>query len=250
MPTLPYHPAHLAAGAAGLLLVAAAINAALSQPVAATTPRIVYQGDPLVRLKATMPTIGAFGDFNVNDDNPFIPWHERDLQRALIGNQRNGKAPPERAVVRTPTKPPPLVYPRLVPGGTAPPAAIGLIGFGEHAVLLIRNGDDATSVPVPLGGSANGWILADIEDNNRAVWRNADGLTVALPIGQGTLGQNPPAADSKAATPKTDAPKTDAKRGEDKKGDAKKPTDSKDGKKGTIPRRPRFTDPPASPDKM
>jgi hypothetical protein len=199
-----------AAVAAGAVLIVALITMSLSDPAVARTGRLTYKGAPLVLLRASKPEIGPFEEFNVNDDNPFIPWQDRNDQSQLIsGRRKSGPTKPvEKPVIRPVVKPPKLVLPRLTPAIPEAPRAIGLIGSADYAVLLVRSPDAASDIPVPIGGTTNGWTLLEVESGNVAVWEDPSGTKHRFPIGEGTLHEPQQLVAQPAATAPTPATST------------------------------------------
>lgn len=186
---------------AGLLLLLAVIGAVWSDAVLLPLGRMTYQGEPLVRVVASVPDIGPFESFNVNNQNPFIPFHMRDPEARKIddrakaiaagGSGRKPVRPPTSGVtvVPPPTAPPVLKYPRL-PGRPADaPRAMGMIGTEANIVLLVRQADGSGATPVPIGGTCNGWTLMAVEGGNQAVWEDPSGTRHTFPVGSGTLAE-------------------------------------------------------------
>jgi hypothetical protein len=240
---LRLNPQTASALIAGLLLMAAAVNAILSETVQITLGRMTYQGDPLVRMRASVPDIGVFESFNVNDDNPFIPYHLRLTERAKVGQRRTEQAsgrpivkpvvkPGGVVLVKPKPAPPPLTFPRLNASAADAPRAMGMIGNAENTMLLVRQGEGGGLLPVPIGGTTNGWTLMAVEGGNQAVWEDPSGTRHTFPVGTGAL------ADAQALATSGGGDQ-DAKDGKKKPEDAKKPDGAKkadDAKKTAKPK--------------
>lgn len=187
--------------AAGLLLILAVINAVLSEAELRGLGRMTYQGDALVRLRAAVPDIDSFEFFNVNKLNPFIPFHMRGPEMEA-GNRRDNGIPPPPPVRKNQAPPPPprlppLVYPKLNATPADAPRAVGLIGTETTTMLLVRQG--AVAVPVPIGGTMNGWTLVEVAGGNQAVWDDPSGTRHTFPVGSGDLAEALPDAAGQGA---------------------------------------------------
>jgi len=156
-----------------------------------------YQGAAVGFLIASAPAIGDFArEFHVNDENPFVPYHDRvaETRRIRLPPQpvvavkppvRPVLPPPvQPVVVVQPEKPKPLVLPRAQPIAAKPvPQCIGLIAHAEsgNRMLLVR---DAAGVEVPLavGAQIDGWELLEVLEGGAARFRDPDGAQQLLLI--------------------------------------------------------------------
>src|SRR4051812_3602407 len=86
------NPSTLTAGFGVLLLVGSVTWWVLSDEPIWPYENPTFQGKPVQHLIASLPAIGDFAsEFNVNDENPFLPFKERKQQSAVIKYKRTAK---------------------------------------------------------------------------------------------------------------------------------------------------------------
>ncbi len=208
-----------AAGFSFLCLAGAGAWLIMSEFQIADPGRPTTSAAALRVLEAAVPSIGDFSAFDVNDENPFIPYHLRQIETTI-------KHTPPQPAGRTPTKPPaaPVVdepakpaLPRLPAPGSTGPAATGILlsKDGPQAMLTFP-GEKNARVMKP-GETVNGWTLVAVDGGNVArVKQDASGAVLNLVIPEDLL-------PAKKAEPKPDA----------KGKDGKQPgPEGKDGKEG------------------
>jgi hypothetical protein len=191
------NPQTMSAMAGGLLLFLAILYAILSNPLPVPIGRMTFKGDPLVMIEASVPDIADFAHFNINPENPFVPYNVRLVERELhklrnagtrpLPPPNNGNKSNGQVIVKT-IKKPVLVLPKLTPAGASAPRVIGMIGSEKQSVLMVRDADSLVATPVPIGGSFNGWTLISIESGNQAVWEDVSGTRHTFPIGEAHFG--------------------------------------------------------------
>lgn len=141
-------------------------------------------------LAAMVPAIGDFdGEFHVNWDNPFLPYHERVVERTE-------RTRPPRPATTTIKPPPPvtnapikpvepkrLVLPPPQSSKDTAPECIGIMRHGpsQQAVVMTRlPGQPPT--PLAEGDALAGWTLIEIGPGT-ARFRRPDGGEELLPVG-------------------------------------------------------------------
>ncbi len=223
-------------------LIGVAVWAWLSEFPVADPGRPSTKAEPLVLLEAAVPAIGDFREFQVNDENPFVPSNLRQIettarQRPKVPAGVKPRTPP---VVEVPA-PPPL--PRLdAPGAKAPAATGVIIAKGESLAMLTFPGNDHAEV-VKVGESRHGWKVQAIEGGNRIILtEEATGASVPLAV---TINDDDPApktGDAQAPNGKDGGKRPT---GKDKKPAGKKPAEQPGtvtGKGSEMP-----ADPPVKP---
>lgn len=208
-------------------------------------------------LEAAVPSIADFSAFDVNDENPFIPYNLRQIEITT-------KRTPPQPAGRTPTKPAgaPVVdepakpaLPRLAAPGSTGPAATGiLISKDGPQAMLTFPGEKNARVMKP-GETVNGWTLVAVEGGNVArVKQDASGAVLNLVIPEDLL-----PVKVKKAEPKPDAKGKGAKdakepaspQGKDAKDQAgKPPAPATDGKPAQEPQAAPEPKLPPRPDKL
>lgn len=169
---------------AGMILVGVAAWWWLTvlEPPRAPTPG--YQGGTFQPLSAAMPPIGGFDGFYVNDDNPFVPWREREAEKKRM-------QAPQTVVVkaRPPAKieaitPPVLKLPPKSGGGGDAPKVVGFTkrADGVSDVLFTLPGETRPRLMKP-GERVGRWTFTAIEDGNVALFSDEVGRQYRLVIG-------------------------------------------------------------------
>jgi hypothetical protein len=213
-------PSQATAFATTACLIGVAVWAWLSEFPVADPGRPSTKAEPLVLLEASVPAIGDFSEFQVNDENPFIPSNLRQIE--TTARQR----PKATAGNRTPVVDiPSQVLPRLTASGSGAPAATGvIIAKGESLAMLTFPGNDHAEV-MKIGESRHGWKVQAIEAGNRIMLtEEATGASLPLAVTIHDDGPELGFADPKAHT---DQGRDKRPTGRDKKPDDKRPEDKK-----------------------
>jgi len=134
----------------------------------------------VVRLRADVAEIGEFASFNVNDENPFIPVHQRAEEKANI-KPRPGVIPkPQATVIEAKAKP----LPRTGAGAGAAPACLGLATTARSESVILRFPGESQDRIVGVGASVNGWTVTGIEHGNVVLLRDPGGVIQRVLIGR------------------------------------------------------------------
>lgn len=197
-----------------VVMASAWLATAGEQIVPVTPPR--YDGPPVQILRASVPDVGDFQrDYNVNKNDPFVPFAQREEQRNVIEQRirdHHWHHVQTGVVVSTPTpaRPPFLVQQDGLKPPTAP-VCIGFIAVDQTQALLVHFGDQGPLIAVhvgdrlPPGETADKqWTLVSIVNDSQAEFLDPAGHSVLLPIG-GPPGEPPPAATTTPA-PQPHAP--------------------------------------------
>jgi hypothetical protein len=205
----------IAAIVAAVLLLLSLVWWALSDPEVASpgTPR--FTGGPLSRLEATQPRIAPFEHFYVNDDNPFVPFKQREderIARRPRGVARTTVTPPPPPATIPPPRPPiqvlapppraALVLPKLTVAGPTAPICVGLVNVDGKEALMARMPGAEAATPMAVGEEVGGWKLIAIENGNQARFTDAAGTEHVYPIGEGDLAMVQASAADPAPMPK------------------------------------------------
>ncbi len=220
----------IVAGSA-LLITAGAWSWAFLADIAVEDPgKPRIKAEPVARLEASLPIIGPFSAFNINQENPFVPWQLRERERERINAKptTGTKPPPPTPVVEKPVLPP------LPPTGSTVPTVRGIQLFqGKATVLTIPPGEDAPRW-LALGDVVGDWRLKAVDGGRTTVWtETASGQELRLivtPAQEPEAGEEAP-EDGKAAKDKIgkDAKATNEKKptGKDAKAKDVKAKDAK-----------------------
>lgn len=188
---------HLAFTSALLLCAAAVAWLVLSEHPVVDPGAPRTRAEPVRRLEAAVPSIAPFKDFNVNDENPFIPYNQRLAERMALQSRPKPTAP-----VKPPAEvlvPAPKPLPRLNQGVGDAPRALGVIGRPDGSQqLVLREG--AGDRLVAVGGEVGTWTLAGIENGSVALWRDARGRVARHMIGDGDGAAAPATAPASKPT--------------------------------------------------
>lgn len=192
-------PQPIAAGAAALLLVASTAWWVLSTPEVVNPGQPSWKGADIVRLTASVPQIGKFDYFYVNDDNPFVPLQARLAENRSWDRIRNPQTartrppapvqiPPPREPVRVvePEKPK-LVLPKIVPAPSNAPTVYGLVSLDGSDALIVRMAGAKDSIQLVPGTQVDGWTLVSIDNGNLATFTDPQGVEHRFTIGRGDL---------------------------------------------------------------
>lgn len=144
-----------------------------------------YRGAPFVPISAAMPQIRDFKDFNVNNDNPFVPWREREVEKRRLQQPTTVSVKPVRPppIIKV-TQPPVLNLPKVQQGGGDAPKVGGFTrkSDGVVAVLVSLPGETRSRLMNP-GEKAGRWTFVAVEDGNVALFRDETGREYRLVIG-------------------------------------------------------------------
>ena len=174
---------------------------------------------PLRSLVTDVPPLAPFMAFNVNDENPFVPWQLRPKERAKPSTPPVAPSPPppppptfRRPYGPVVVKDPPIkpvVWPKLTPAEATAPQCIGLVGGEEAQLLVVRMPGAESSVTLKIGAIVDGWTLVMIDNSNQAHFTDPSGAAQVFPIGDGDL-----AVAQSLVAPASDAPSKPSKPGE------------------------------------
>ena len=115
-------------------------------------------------LEATVPSIGDFSDFNVNNQNPFIPSHARQVE--IAAGSRPKSAPGTKLPSPTASTPALPALPTIASPTEAGPAVTGILLSHQGPQALITFPGDKHATVMKPGEAANGWTLVDIVGGN------------------------------------------------------------------------------------
>jgi hypothetical protein len=139
------------------------------------------RADAVRRMEASVPSISPFEQFNVNNDNPFIPYSARQAERDAINQKPKPTAAKPPVEVIPPVARP---LPRLGQGAGDAPQALGVITRADGSQqLVLRAG--AVDRLVAVGGEVGAWTLVGIENGTVALWRDGRGRVTRHMIGDG-----------------------------------------------------------------
>lgn len=143
-----------------------------------------HRGAAFQPLSATMPPIGQFTAFYINDDNPFVPWREREAEKKRMQQ-------PAAVVVKArppakiePITPPVLKLPPKSGGGGDAPKVVGFTRRPDGSVDVLVNlpGENRPRLMKP-GEKAGRWTFTAIEDGNIVLFTDETGRQYRLVIG-------------------------------------------------------------------
>jgi hypothetical protein len=145
-----------------------------------------YKGQPFAALSAAMPEIAQFEGFYINDDNPFVPWREREAEARKLKEPKNvvvvqKPRPPAKIEI---TEPPKLILPAKAAGGGDAPKVLGFHRTHEGTVKVIAQlpGETKPHTMAP-GEKAGRWQFVEIEAGNIAVFKDETERVYRLVIG-------------------------------------------------------------------
>ena len=170
-----------AAGASFVVFAAAAAWLVLSEFPVPDPGRPTTKAPGLQLLEAAVPAIGDFASFNVNKENPFIPYNLRDIEKSTIDRPKQSpKQPPKGPSPIIPDKP---QLPRLAAPGQTGPAATGIVISKDGPQALLTFPGEVRGQLLKPGETANGWTLIEVISGNIArVRQNATGSIQDLVI--------------------------------------------------------------------
>ncbi len=166
---------------AALVLAACIAWSMLASPAPIVAPGAGRAAGQLAIAALQSPAIGGFEQYDVNADNPFVPWQERV---APSGNPAGGTVwlPPHPPAGMPKPAAPPLQLPPVQPGGGDAPRVIGFVRGGDLAAGLqvVLPGRPAGRMLV--GERAGRWTLQGIEASSIAVFADETGRRYRLLI--------------------------------------------------------------------
>jgi hypothetical protein len=187
--------------ASGSVLLASVAWWAFSEPEIIDPGRPKWKGEAINNLVASVPNIDEFKAFYVNDDNPFVPYQLRVVERDRYKPSRPQVLPKPPTVPKTkPPRPPvdiveqprrPLVLPKLSPAPADAPVVFGFVGIGDQQALLVRMPGSDTSIRLVPGEKVQEWTLVAVDNNNLARFLDPRGVEQCYAIGEGDLAQLP-----------------------------------------------------------
>ncbi len=200
---------------AGSILLGAVAWWAFSSPALIDPGRPKWKGAEIDKLVASVPEIDKFGKFYVNDDNPFVPYNLRLVERGVYDARSRGPrgprppitTPPVVARVKPPRPPvdvveqprPKLVLPKLSPAPADAPIVFGFVGSGSDQALLVRMPKGDNSIRMVPGDKAQDWTLVAVDNGNIATFLDPRGLEHRFSIGEGDLAAVPEGSENDTA---------------------------------------------------
>lgn len=176
----------LAALVAIILLagVAAWYATASADPPRAVVPG--WSGPDFEALSATVPEIAGWDAFYVNDDNPFVPWREREVEAKRLKDPPKVVIKPLPPAVIKPIDPPKMSLPARPPGGGDAPRVLGFQTKGGAAVsAVVQMPGEVRAQMMKPGETVGRWTFVGIEAGNIANFTDSDGRKYAIVIGGG-----------------------------------------------------------------
>ncbi|MBA2482184.1 MAG: hypothetical protein H0V44_16100 [Planctomycetes bacterium] len=190
----------LAAFVGAIALVAAATWWLLSDEAVWPGEVPTTSGKPVQRLLAVLPVIGDFDrEFNVNDDNPFLPMKVRQRESALrkIKRLQPNSKEPTRPVVVTEVAIPTLQLPAAAARRKNAPECFGVIGSNRGMMVLARMPGSKDTRQLEVGQSiaetenANRiWIFIGMDSPNMARFRDPSGEEQIFRVGSALTAKN------------------------------------------------------------
>lgn len=156
----------------------------LASPAPIAAPGAGRAGGSLAIAALQSPALGGFEQYDVNDDNPFVPWQERTTAPGKPAGG-TGWLPPHPPPHLPKPVAPPLQLPSAQPGGGDAPRVIGFVRGGDLAAGLhvVLPGRQACRMLV--GERIGRWSLQSIEASSIAVFADETGrryrLLIAMP---------------------------------------------------------------------
>jgi hypothetical protein len=143
-----------------------------------------HSGSEFQALSAAMPPIGPFTDFYVNDDNPFVPYKERQAEKIRL------RAPPATVikarpeVTVKPITPPVLKLPPKAKGGGDAPKVVGFTSLPDGSVeALVNLPGESRPKRMKPGEQVGRWTFLAIEGGNVALFADESGRQYRQVIG-------------------------------------------------------------------
>ena len=154
----------------------------LARPEPIVTPGAGRPGGALAIAQLHAPVIGGFEQYDVNADNPFVPYHER-IRPAGVPAAPAGSSPPHPPVGMPTPAAPPRQLPAAQPGGGDAPRVVGYVRGGDLAAgLLVALPGRQQACRMLVGERAGRWTLQGIETSSIAVFADETGRNYRLLI--------------------------------------------------------------------
>lgn len=166
---------------AALVLAACIAWSMLVSPAPIVAPGAGRAAGHLAIAALQSPALGGFEQYDVNADNPFVPYHER-IRPAASPTPVPGWLPPHPPPSVPKPAAPPLQLPSAQPGGGDAPRVIGFVRGGDLAAGLqvVLPGRPAGRMQV--GERVGRWTLQGIEASSIAVFADETGRSYRLLI--------------------------------------------------------------------
>lgn len=179
-------PVGVALGALALAVAALWWATGEAEPIPPPRPP-GHRGSDFEAVVAAVQPIGPFEQFYINDDNPFVPWKERAVERQRLQPPPPAAVPPPRPPPRiVPIQPPKLELPRLpAPVSGDAPRVLGFTRYpdGTEALLVQPPEGGAPQLLVP-GERSGRWTFIAIDGGAIAVFADEFGRQHRFPIGR------------------------------------------------------------------
>lgn len=153
-------------------------------PPKAVVPK--WAGAPFQPLSARLPEIAGWDDFYVNNDNPFVPWREREAEAQRLKDPKPVVIKARPPAVIKPVDPPKISYPTRPAGGGDAPRVLGFQDrHGEVAAAIVQMPGETRARMMKPGETVGRWTFVGIEAGNIANFTDGDGRPYAVVIGGG-----------------------------------------------------------------
>lgn len=166
---------------AALVLAACIAWSMLASPPPIVVPDAGRPGGQLALAALQSPAIGGFEQYDVNADNPFVPWQER-VHPSGGPPAVPGWLPPHPPPEVPKPAAPPLQLPSAQPGGGDAPRVIGFVRGGDLAAGLQVALPGRPAGRMLIGERAGRWTLQSIEASSIAVFADETGRRYRLLI--------------------------------------------------------------------
>jgi hypothetical protein len=176
----------------GLLLVGGIAALTLYEPSSAIPGPLRLDGKPVALVAASRPDIGPFEAYNVNQENPFVPYQERVQIKNKLNEKPVKVAPPppppppdkKGPIVLTPPIPP-LELPAIEASTGTRPLAFGVLSInGMTEIQVLMPGQTEPQILRP-GDTAVGWTLRSVEHGSVVHFIAPDGREDIQVVGVG-----------------------------------------------------------------
>jgi hypothetical protein len=143
-----------------------------------------HRGAEFQPLSATMPPIGQFTTFYVNDDNPFVPWREREAEKKRMAQPAAVVVQPRPPAKLETITPPVLKLPPKAKGGGDAPKVVGFTSLPDGSVeALVNLPGESRPKRMKPGEQVGRWTFLAIEGGNVALFADESGRQYRQVIG-------------------------------------------------------------------
>ena len=172
----------IAAGVASVCLVLAIAWLATSDFPVVDPGKPTTKAGPVLILEAAVPAIGEFTEFNVNHDNPFLPYNIRIEEINTIRTPQTVPRPPSTLYSADVPK---IILPKLGAVGPDAPKATGVLLSHDLTQAFLTYPGETRATLLKPGDSVKGWTLVSVIGTNIVrVKDDATGVVHALVIAE------------------------------------------------------------------